>query len=551
MASGRECRTSTKFMSVIFCIVGLSVAGLADSILLNGSFELYTAKSDDAFINSQLHAGMNSSRYVNDWSRSSNGTGLCASGDGPFLGEGNVADGSIAVYLQNEGWISQSFAVSVPGTYELSFRYASRPGNYLNGRLSVKVKGGDEEKTIGCVDCPVAIFRTAYMKVFLEKGEYELKIAHDKGSSEFSGDSVVDIVQLKLMGNIVSNGSFEDYRNENNDFNSYKTFVDGSFSPECWSWEKGEGNAGLTESDTPFVGAVPDGDVAVYLQKNASSVSQTIVASTTGVHVVSFRYAGRINYFNGILHAKIDGTDIGSVKCVTDVFRSAYFKADLVAGSEYALAIVNDASVNGSANSVIDCISVVPSDNLILNGDFDKSLIFDGTSYKLIAEADAYCPFWNCGEGKVGITIGGKNSAWIQELQDDVGAYALYLQTRKKDNYPNSSSLWQDFHVGNKGLYALRFSYAARTGNHPVNNVKVRLRRGSGTNGDIVSEHSFSSQGETEFAVFEKELTVKEPGTYTIEFFNAHTDAEKTMMIDNVSFRYAGRIRYGTIVVFQ
>ena len=126
-----------------------------------------------------------------------------------------------------------------------------------------------------------------------------------------------------------------------------------------------------------------------------------------------------------------------------------------------------------------------------------------------------------------------------------------HLQTRQKKNDPNSSSLWQDFHVGNKGLYALRFSYAARTDNHPVNNVKVRLRRGSGTNGDIVSEHSFSSQGEAEFAVFEKELTVKEPGTYTIEFFNAHTDAEKTMMIDNVSFRYAGRIRYGTIVVFR
>ena len=124
------------------------------SILSNGSFESCTLRSSDTFPNADAgsrHVGLDGSRSVNNWSHSSSGAGLCASGDTPFLGGNNVSDGSIAVYLQNDGSsISQSVTVTDAGTYEVSFRYASRP-NYLNGSLCVKIAGAGNSENFESV----------------------------------------------------------------------------------------------------------------------------------------------------------------------------------------------------------------------------------------------------------------------------------------------------------------------------------------------------------------------------------------------------------------
>lgn len=514
------------------------------SILLNGSFESYVAGNNDAFTNTQLHAGMSATRHPNNWSYTS-GAGLCASGDDPFLGGGDVPDGSIAVYLQNSGSISQPVTVTDAGTYEVSFRYASRGGAHVNGYIYVKiVDSGNVETTIASIDCPVTAFRTAYAKTYLAAGTYTLKLEHNKGSSSSSGDSILDRVEMKLMDNLISNGSFEDYRNENNDFNTYKRFVAGTFVPEAWGYA---GNCVLAK-DT-FLTAPPDGEVGVALRDNAV-LSQTFIATVTGVHGICFRYAGRGgSYVNGRIHVKVDDVSLGYVDCPDNVFRTACFKTNLVAGTEHTLSLVHDRSSGANADSSVDFIHVVASTNLILNGGFDIGPLLgsvNGGAYLQANNAAYGNPFWteSGSMGRMGLAISG--STWINAALD-VGTYAMYMQTLS--GYAGNTVL-QDFSVDEPGIYSLSFVHAKRAnGVNPV--TKVSIYKGIGTGGEVVYENEVASQYTDVFESFAAEVKLKEAGDYTLVFRRDATTDNIAAILDNVSLTYSGKIRKGLSIIIR
>ena len=544
-----------KLMAAIMVAASATLAALADnqSILLNGSFESYVAGANDAFTNTQLHAGMNGTRHPNNWAYTGN-AGLCASGDDPFLGGGDVPDGVIAVYLQNSGTISQPITVTDAGTYEVSFRYASRGGIYTNGCIFVKIAdSGNVETTLGRFDCPVTAFRTAYVKTYLAAGTYTLNLEHAKASSSGSGDSVIDRVEMKLMDNLVSNGSFEDYRNETGDFKTYKTLVANTFLPEDWSWTKGSGNVGLTKSysGNPFVqDDFPDGNIVLYLQK-ASSISQTFIAATTGIHKVTFRYAGRGGYLKGRLHAKIDGNSLGYADCQTNLYHTICMETNLVAGTSYTLTIEQDVANNANANSTIDLVSVTPSDNLIFNGNFDNGST-GGNIYRIRTGSGYYNPHWSV-TGNVGLSMA--NTTWTGTLS--LGVYAAYLQTSSS---ATTLSLTQTFTADRPGVYALSFSHAKRNAERVDPEVRVRVYSGAGTSGAVVSQKTVVSSlvaADGAYGSFVTEVKIPEAGEYTIEFYrevqyNSSNVAQDTATIlDNVSLTYDRKIRKGIVITVR
>ena len=526
----------------------LPMEAMADnpSILLNGSFESYVAGTNDAFTNTQLHAGMSATRHPNNWSYTS-GAGLCASGDDPFLGKGNVPDGSIAVYLQNSGAISQSVTVTDAGTYEISFRYASRP-NYLNGTLYVKIiSAGNSETEIGSVTCPVTAFRTAYMKVYLAAGNYTLKIEHAKASGN-SGDSIVDMVAMRRMDNLVSNASFEDYRNENNNWTgTYKGFVAETFMPEAWGYS---GSLVMQKLGTPFMSAIPDGAIAVAM-RNKAVLTQQIVAPTTGVYEVSFKYGKRSNSGSVKLFACLDDEALGSVTLTTNAVRTAYFKANLEAGTSYTLSITNNATSDATnTDSGIDLVSVVASTNLILNGGFDYGTVdpYQHDGQYLQSNQTGYInPCWKefYSTGRVGLAVSG--STWINAALD-VGTYALWMQTLP--NYNEGVSVWQDFKVNAPGVYRLSFVHAKRS--NTVNPVtKARIRKGKGLDGEIVYEKEATSSHYDAFEQFAANVKLEEAGVYTLEFRRDVTTADITAVIDDVSLTYFGKIAKGLTIIVR
>ena len=545
----RSCCGTLAVVSV-FCIATASSQLWADnpSILSNGSFESYTLRGSDTFPDTQKHLGLDGTRSVLNWTHSSSGAGICASGDSPFLGGGDVPDGSAAVYLQNSGTISQSVTITDAGTYEVSFRYAGR-SSYTGGCIYVKiVDSSNAETTLASFACPVTVFRTAYAKTYLTPGTYTLKLEHAKSSSD-SGDSIIDRVEMKLMDNLISNGSFEDYRNETDASFSYKTFVQNTFVPEAWSYS---GTLVLTKGSSPYVaGDVPDGEVAVVLRGNAV-LSQTIIAPTTGVYEVSFKYINRQASGNGTLKifANIDDEPLGSVSCTTNAIRTAYFKAYLTEGTSYTLSITNNATGNATAtDSSIDCVSVIASTNLILNGGFDYGTIDpskNSGTYLQSNQAGYVNPFWteSGSTGRMGLAIGG--STWVNAALD-VGTYAFYMQTLS--GYAGDS-VWQDFKVDVPGVYRLSFVHAKRA--NTVNPVtKARIRRGKGLDGEIVYEKEATSSHVDVFEQFAADVKLHEAGVYTLEFHRESTADNIASILDNVSLMYDRKIHKGLVIVVK
>ena len=529
--------------AAVAAMLPMAVKADNPSILLNGSFESYTAGTNDAFTNSQLHAGMNSSRHVNDWGYS--GGGVCASGDNPFLGGKDAADGVIAVYLQNSNWISQDIMIDTAGTYEISFRYAGRP-NYLNGSLHVKIIDADNLETeIGSVACPVTAFRTAYMKVYLAVGGYTLKIEHAKASGT-SGDSIVDMVAMRRMDNLVSNPSFEDYRNENNDWSgSYKAFKADTFIPEAWGYS---GSLVMQKSGTPFMSVIPDGAIAVAMRKNAV-LTQEIVAPTIGVYEVSFKYGKRNNSGSVKYYACLDDEELGSVNLTTTAVKTAYFKANLEAGVSYTLSITNNATAdNGNTDSGIDLVSVVASTNLLLNGGFDNGYMGGGNGWLQANQAEYYNPFWTAA-GAIGRTglEGTGSSEWHGSVP--VGTFAMYIQTLS--GY-QGVSVYQDFVVTKPGMYALSFNHVKRhAGTDPV--TRIRVYSGKDTSGTVVYEKSVTSSlvgSNGVWGEFSSEIKFAEAGTYTFEFYRDTTAENITAVYDNVCLAWSRKIPRGFIISF-
>ena len=526
----------------------IPMAAMADnpSILLNGSFESFVAGTNDAFTNTQLHAGMSNSRYPNNWSYTS-GAGLCASGDSPFLGGGDVPDGAIAVYLQNSGTISQPITVTDAGTYEVSFRYAGR-SSYTGGCIYVKlVDSSNAETTLASFACPVTVFRTAYAKTYLTPGTYTLKLEHAKSSSD-SGDSIIDRVEMKLMDNLISNGSFEDYRNEQNNWsNTYKAFVSGTFVPEAWEYS---GDLVMLKAGNPYNFTISDGDVAVAM-RNKAVLTQQIVAPTAGVYEVSFQYAKRRNTGNVTMYACLGDELLGSVIMTTNVVRTAYFKANLEAGTSYTLSITNNITSNsGDTDYGIDRVSVVASTNLILNGGFDYGTIDparNGGKYLQSNQSGYVNPFWteSGSTGRIGLAV--KGSTWISSALD-VGTYALYMQTL--NGYTAGDTVQQSFKVVIPGMYRLSFVHAKReNGKDPI--TKVRIRKGNGSAGEIVYEKEVASQYADAFEPFAGDVKLGEAGDYTLEFHRESTADNIASILDDVSLMYDRKIHKGLVIIVK
>ena len=511
------------------------------SIISNGSFESYRTPNNDVFPDSQTYAGMNSTRYAYNWSYGT-GAGLCASGDTPFLGGGDVPDGSIAVYLQSSGWISQSVVVAEPGVYEVSFRYASRP-KYLNGQLSATVvdaAGG--ETVIDSVDCPTTKFRTAYMKVYLAAGSYTLKIVHAKGGATGTGDSIVDAVQMKRMDNLISNPSFEDYVSSAT-LTTYKPF-DTSTYPEVWEW----GGNCTFDSNRSFGGVgVVDGEITIAMRAKAK-LSQTFIAPTTGVYEVTFRYGNRNASGNGSIkaYALIDGNGLGYAPMWTNAVLTAYFYTNFVAWQSYTLSITNNTTSSVTGNDfTIDLVSVAFSTNVIKNGGFEAGYV--SGQYNSSANG-RYNPHWTTTSGTVGLEKW-TGTQWHGSV--DVGTYCLYMQTSSGSS---DSAVTQTFTVTDPGIYALSFHHVKRNSDRSDPVTRVRVYAGRGTRGTVIHEWSVTSSLAAKDGVwgeFSASVKLADAGEYTLEFLReGGTRQDISAILDDVCLAWQRKIRKGfTLIV--
>ena len=109
---------------------------------------------------------------------------------------------------------------------------------------------------------------------------------------------------------------------------------------------------------------------------------------------------------------------------------------------------------------------------------------------------------------------------------------------------------------GNSGKCFGIIDICTKRANPYVNKMaNVRVRRGVGTDGDIVFDKQFTASNSSSFDDFTGKVTLREPGTYTLEFFVPKPDYatsrnDGSVIIDDVSINWYSNIMGIIISVF-
>ena len=133
--------------------------------------------------------------------------------------------------------------------------------------------------------------------------------------------------------NLVVNGSFED-----SDIPGTKTYALSNaegFRLEGWTVKVGY-SVGLESGTTWKAGAAPDGTKVLFFQKGTKEdlryASTTVAAPAAGPYMLSFKYAGRPSYLNGVIHVSVNGVEMRSFTCSSSTAQTAAFEIMLLEG---------------------------------------------------------------------------------------------------------------------------------------------------------------------------------------------------------------------------
>ena len=551
-------------------IDAVSIKPKSTRIVCNGGFEDYTGTFPVG--TDKYCAGYNSaSCYAYGW-ETSDSYGLSAAGS-PYLSGagGSPFEGYTALHFNGLEEINQNVVIPEDGVYEISFAYAPRDKtHYAGGRVNVWI---DDEK-VGYADSdPITTkFRRCRVRTQIAAGTHVFKLSHTLdhpvSGSNTPCTAVDDVSIVKVDdGNLIANGGFENYIGT---LSGIQPGFGDSFRLDGWKYEtSGEGLATTNSNYLAETKGSPfEGNVSLYFNSGSShlehSVSQTVYVAESGDYEMSFVYAPRDKtyYYGGRIWVLVDGEEVGEyADCdnSTTAFRRHAFRMPLSSGLHVSeLKHGEGESIGGNyACSAIDDVALKAVDAMLMNGSFDLGTVAANDGVHSSHTVAGYSnPGWNC-SGNVGLSKPG--AAHVPSTLD-VGTYALYMQTA---NYLDGSTLresddayaWQSFSVATAGCYSVSFHYAKRANPYVNKMANVRVRRGVGTDGDIVFDKQFTASNSSSFDDFTGKVTLREPGTYTLEFFVPKPDYatsrnDGSVIIDDVSINWYSNIMGIIISVF-
>ena len=546
----------------------------ATELVTNGSFEEYTGSIGGTYSNAS------DSLYANGWNGIS--YGLSTSGS-PFLdgAGGSPSDGSVAIHFNGLKEISQDIEVPEDGIYEISFAYAPRDKTYYyGGRVNVWI----DDAKVGYADCDVSFttkFRRCLVRSRIAAGSHVFKLSHTldnpRDLSRWTPCSAVDDVSIVKVndGNLLANGGFESYTgtlSASDHFSGFTTNSAGIVFGLDGGWKYENAGEGLATTNAAFLaggsGSPFEGNVSLFFNSGSShlehSVSQTVYVAESGDYEISFVYAPRDNsyYYGGRIWVLVDGVVAGEyADCdnSTVAFRRHAFRTTLSSGL-HVVELKHGKGESIGRNytcSAIDDVALKAVDNMIMNGGFDMGTVAANSGVHSSYLVAGYSnPGWNC-SGNVGLSKPG--NAHVPSALD-VGTYALYMQTV---NYLDGNSTresddahaWQSFSVATAGCYTVSFRYAKRGSPYVDKTVTVRVRKGEGIAGDVVFEKQVAANNATAFTDFSEKATLRESGTYTLEFFvpkpeYATSRNDGSAIIDDVSIDWLSELQ-GLVISFR
>lgn len=511
-----------------FCGTGL----LARNVIPNGSFEERSATGSESYATNDREP------YVTDAWRGGILTKTYVSDQTVFCSAPSIA-GVYAMALHKDYPSTEvSFSVAVAGTYDFSFRYATRAlyctpcGQYVAAVI-------DEAAEPICRVMPSAVgvwdaFRTT---ISLSAGTHTLKFIGELAAGVADSATVIDLVSLEYAqgANLVPNHSFERDTMIGHDI-----------------FRANDANAPVTRAWTG--GIVTKGKTAYCALEMADEVHGLALAGTHGqascaVHVpnagtyrLSFKYAPcRDSANNPTLVAgamgiavRLDGNEVA--RCATesgadwqicDTFLS-------LAAGEHTLTlegVLSDGVVNSAAT--VDFVSLLlVGENVLPNGGFEEGSSV-GTQYGYAVNDSGQATSGWIG----GVLTAGRKTMCSAAMAE--GTYGMALH----DGYP---TLTRTFEASEPGEYTMRFMCVGRSQGNSQLNLRVSVFVDDLDNPVYVFlPRSVSAWDTHEFCL---PLTA---GSHTVIFRGTLVDPARTdsaTVIDDISVRRVGHGVFATVI---
>lgn len=441
--------------------------------------------------------------------------------------------GTKALYIQTRDGVgvttaSQTFTVTEPGAYSLSFIHLARP-SHEGHPCDVELVQGETVYALGTfktanTTTPVPFARSLQ----LAKGEYTLRFRQTAAASGDHANVVDDIAIRKIAsGNLILNGDFEEGKVEAN--GGAWSYANGA-NFACANWAMAPvDRTGLAKSGSPWIAGnlLCTGQFGLLLQTNGGAdaiAEQTVVVTTAGDYRLTFEYAGRPGYFGCSTVVELvkgeEVLELTSVTTASDQLVSAAAKATLEPGV-YTFRLRGPQTTDDQANVVDNVVFASLEENLVRNGDFEDSS-FDGT-WKYAADGSFRLADWEVSpKNRVGLAR--PDGTWIPRGLTGIGSRMLYLQTA---NGSGDSVAGQTISVPEAGVYKLTFDTTAR-GRYTGGACTVEIEQ----NGTVTPLLNFIAYS-TGFCTRQAHVAL-DAGEATLRFRKPASAKDTTVAVDNV-----------------
>jgi uncharacterized protein YabE (DUF348 family) len=426
---------------------------------------------------------------------SSNGSALTASNP-------NAPDGSQVAFLQGNGSMSESVYLDA-GSYSLSFQAAQCGGAAQATYQEIQVLvGGAQVDLLTPASTAYGVYQTPSFTV--TAGMHAVQFV---GVNPQGGDNTAFVDQVAILGNVISDDSFEVPVLTMNTF---------QYAPGGSAWQF-LGSAGVSSDESNFTLGnpnAPDGTQVAFLQ-GKGGISQSVYLSG-GSYSIAFQAAQRADSSQAHyqeIQVLVDGAQVGLVTPADTQYRFYQTPNFTVTAGMHTIELAGMNPLGGDNTAFVDQVAISPEGNAIGDGDFEAP----GLAAKTFASAPNGSP-WQF-SGKAGVSSNG--SAYTGNNPDaPEGSQVAYLE--------NTGSMSQSVDLA-AGAYSLTFQAAQRAGSYQAHYQTLQVLVDGGQVG-LVTPIS------TQYGLYQTANFTVTAGPHTITFIGQNPlGGDNTAFVDQVT----------------
>jgi uncharacterized protein YabE (DUF348 family) len=432
----------------------------------------------------------------------SGAAGVSSNGSALTAGNPNAPDGSQVAFLQGNGSLSESVYLNA-GSYSLSFQAAQRGGGAQAAYQEIQVLvGGLQVDLVTPASTQYGLYQTPSFTV--TAGMHSVQLI---GVNPLGGDNTAFVDQVAILGNVISDSSFEVPALTMNTF---------QYAPSGSAWQF-TGSAGVSSDESNFTMGNPNalnGSQVAFLQ-GKGSISQSVYLNG-GSYSLLFQAAQRADSSQAHyqeLQVLVDGAQVGTVTPADTQYRFYQTSNFTEAAGMHTVELIGLNPLGGDNTAFVDLVAISPEANSIGDSSFEAP----GLAAKTFQSAPNGSP-WQF-SGKAGVSSNGSAFTSGNPNATD-GSQVAFLE--------NTGSMSQSVYL-DAGTYSLTFQAAQRAGSYQAHYQKLQVLV-DGAQVGVVTPTS------TQYGLYQTSNFTVTAGPHTVEFIGQNPlGGDNTAFVDQVA----------------